>query len=64
VLAFSVGRRRCPGENVAKMELFIFIAAIVQSFRIEPRGKVSLERVVKSNHKPKEHEIIFTPIAN
>ncbi len=30
---FGVGKRRCPGEQLARAELFLFIARIVQKFR-------------------------------
>ncbi|XP_051017876.1 cytochrome P450 2A8-like [Acomys russatus] len=32
---FSVGKRYCFGENLAKMELFIFITTIMQNFRFK-----------------------------
>ncbi|KAK3753365.1 hypothetical protein RRG08_005954 [Elysia crispata] len=33
---FSMGRRVCLGESLAKMELFLFLAALVQRFRLLP----------------------------
>ncbi|KAL3858774.1 hypothetical protein ACJMK2_009027 [Sinanodonta woodiana] len=35
-IAFSLGRRFCPGESVAKMELFLFLAALIQKFEFHP----------------------------
>ncbi|CAC5404020.1 CYP1A1 [Mytilus coruscus] len=35
VLTFGIGRRRCPGEFLAKMELFLFVVNIFQRFEIE-----------------------------
>ncbi|KAL3887168.1 hypothetical protein ACJMK2_027118 [Sinanodonta woodiana] len=41
-IPFSIGRRVCLGESVARMELFIFIASLVQKFEFVPaeRDKV------------------------
>ena len=35
-LPFGVGKRRCPGENLAKMELFLFFTVLVQTCRFLP----------------------------
>ncbi|KAB7501040.1 Cytochrome P450 2B4 [Armadillidium nasatum] len=57
-LPFSLGRRQCLGESLAKMELFIFIGAILQNFEIlEPKGQnVKLE--------PLEHTNIINLVPN
>lgn len=36
VLSFGSGNRGCPGESLGRMELFIFVSAIVQSFTLRP----------------------------
>ncbi|KAL5013030.1 hypothetical protein ScPMuIL_011581 [Solemya velum] len=36
VIAFSMGRRACIGESLAKMELFLFLTAMVQKFKFLP----------------------------
>lgn len=36
------GRRQCLGENLARMELFLFTAAIVQNFNIKVPDGVTL----------------------
>ena len=33
---FGLGKRRCPGEVLAKAEIFLFVASLVQSFVIKP----------------------------
>ncbi|XP_054713638.1 uncharacterized protein LOC129223096 [Uloborus diversus] len=33
---FGVGKRSCMGESLAQMEVFIFIASILQSFKLAP----------------------------
>uniref|UniRef100_H3AS13 Uncharacterized protein n=1 Tax=Latimeria chalumnae TaxID=7897 RepID=H3AS13_LATCH len=35
-MPFSAGRRVCAGENLAKMELFIFFITLLQKFRFSP----------------------------
>ncbi|XP_077972267.1 vitamin D 25-hydroxylase-like [Styela clava] len=39
VIPFSLGSRHCLGEHLAKMELFIFLTAIVQKLEILPDPK-------------------------
>ncbi|XP_005100937.1 cytochrome P450 2C15 [Aplysia californica] len=39
---FSLGRRVCLGESLAKMELFLFLAGICQRFDIQPAVKGQL----------------------
>jgi cytochrome P450 family 33 len=34
MVAFSLGRRCCPGEGLAKSELFLFTANILNKFRV------------------------------
>ncbi|GFN77615.1 cytochrome p450 2j5 [Plakobranchus ocellatus] len=38
LVPFGLGRRMCPGENFAKMELFIFMSSLFQRFRFEPEN--------------------------
>ncbi|XP_052599756.1 cytochrome P450 2K6-like [Peromyscus californicus insignis] len=38
---FSVGRRMCAGEPLAKMELFLFFASLMQKFTFQPPPGVS-----------------------
>ena len=32
VIPFSVGARRCPGETLAKAEIFLFLTNLIQNF--------------------------------
>ncbi|GFR74736.1 cytochrome P450 2U1 [Elysia marginata] len=35
-VAFGLGKRSCPGESLAKMELFLFTVSLIQRFKIVP----------------------------
>ncbi|XP_071137185.1 cytochrome P450 2C3-like [Mytilus edulis] len=36
IVPFSLGKRTCPGESLARMELFLFITSMVKKFHILP----------------------------
>ncbi|XP_060086973.1 cytochrome P450 2K6-like [Heteronotia binoei] len=42
-LPFSAGRRTCAGENLAKMELFLFFVSLLQRFTFQPAPGTSEE---------------------
>lgn len=66
-IPFGVGKRRCPGENLARQEVFIFVAAVLQRYSVQlgPNSAKKAEELLNSADggfflKPKPHELIFS----
>ncbi|GMT25382.1 hypothetical protein PFISCL1PPCAC_16679, partial [Pristionchus fissidentatus] len=59
-LPFSLGARRCPGESLAKMELFLFLTNIVYNFEILPESPEKIppmQKTATTVSKPEKHLI-------
>lgn len=42
MIPFGMGRRQCPGEALAKMELFLILTTLVQKYEFSAVGEVDL----------------------
>ncbi|XP_053344701.1 cytochrome P450 2J2-like [Clarias gariepinus] len=62
-LPFSAGRRSCLGEQLARMELFLFFTSLLQCFTISqcPEDKISLEGQLGFTYAPRPYRMCVTP---
>ncbi|KAM8844043.1 cytochrome P450 2K1-like [Spinachia spinachia] len=61
-MVFSAGRRACPGEGLARMELFLFFTFLLQRFRFTPppgvrEDDLDLTPAVGFTRTPSPHEL-------
>ncbi|KAJ8017130.1 hypothetical protein DPEC_G00014560 [Dallia pectoralis] len=61
-LPFPAGRRACPGESLARMELFLFFTSLLQRFHFSPPPGVTeddldLTPVVGTSLFPPDHQL-------
>lgn len=57
LLTFGLGRRRCLGENLARMELFLFVTNIVQRCHVDLCSTPDFEGEFGLTHNPKPYTI-------
>ncbi|KAM6390234.1 cytochrome P450 2H1-like [Pluvialis apricaria] len=64
-MPFSAGKRICAGEGLARMELFIFLTAILQNFTLKPvvdHKDIDISPLVSTlTNLPRPYEVSFIP---
>ncbi|KAG9494691.1 hypothetical protein GDO78_002176 [Eleutherodactylus coqui] len=62
-IPFSLGKRSCAGENLAKMELFLFFTSLLQNFIFQapPGAELDLTPTIGITSAPLPHEICAIP---
>lgn len=62
MLTFSVGKRVCIGETLARNELFLWVTSLFQNFSVTPdpeKPNISLEPIVTWILLPPDHHLVF-----
>ncbi|KAK6189758.1 hypothetical protein SNE40_001754 [Patella caerulea] len=64
LIPFSIGRRVCLGESLAKMELFLFVTTLVQRFEFKPvdaDNLPTLQGIAGITHAPAKYQVRAVP---
>ncbi len=63
LLPYCVGRRRCPGEQLGRWEIFVFFTSLLQRCKLEtlPGLKYTLKAKYGLTLKPQDFKIKVTP---
>ncbi|KAM5164341.1 cytochrome P450 2K1-like isoform 2-T2 [Mantella aurantiaca] len=62
-IPFSLGKRNCAGENLAKMELFLFFTTLLQNFTFQapPGAELDMTPTLGFINAPLPHKICAIP---
>ncbi|XP_072789050.1 uncharacterized protein CYP2J40 [Taeniopygia guttata] len=60
-LPFSAGKRACPGEQLARTELFIFFVALLQKFTFQAPAALSFAFTLSLTRCPKPFQLCAVP---
>ena len=66
LFAFSTGRRNCPGDGLAREQLFLYITTLFQQYNVDfPRGKVpKVKGCFGISFAPTEFTVVFNKKSN
>jgi len=64
-MVFSAGKRACPGESLARVEIYIFLVSLLQRFTLSsPGGPESVDLTPENSNfanMPRRYQLIATP---
>ncbi|XP_063771232.1 cytochrome P450 2K6-like isoform X3 [Pseudophryne corroboree] len=62
-IPFSLGKRSCAGQNLAKMELFVFFTALLQNFTFQgtPGAQLDLTPELGATNAPRPYDTCAIP---
>ncbi|KIH55460.1 hypothetical protein ANCDUO_14382 [Ancylostoma duodenale] len=62
---FSIGKRQCVGESLARVELFIGVVTMLQNYKIQPvKGReLDMGVIFSLTLLPKEQPLCLTPVS-
>ena len=61
VILFGIGKRRCPGEILARAEYFLFLTHLIQTFQMKATGPVDFSTVPGLGFTPVPYDVVFVP---
>ncbi|XP_015783573.1 cytochrome P450 2C70 [Tetranychus urticae] len=67
LIPFSAGKRNCPGESLANVELFLYLVCMLQKYhvKVKPGTKISTEAIFGLSRRPSQlPTFIFEKISN
>lgn len=63
-IPFAVGKRQCPGESLAQIELFMYVAYFLQRFEVCAHDGIELNdkgAMAAFSYVPDNLELVFKP---
>ena len=59
VITFGIGKRKCPGQILARAESFLILATLVQNFRLQAAGHLDFGVVSGLSLAPQPFDVNF-----